>query len=67
MEKIERIRDDEGDVRAKYRQRCSDAGVTQRFVFSFVASLTKEINDSESFKETMNTNRSNLTFNITNN
>lgn len=67
MEKIERIRDDEGDVQTKYRQRCSDAEVTQRFVFSFMASLTKEINDSERFKETMNTNRSNLTFNITNN
>lgn len=67
MEKIERIRDDEGDVQTKYRQRYSDAEVTQRFVFGFMASLTKEINDSESFKATMNTNRSNLTFNITNN
>lgn len=64
---MERIRADEGDVQAKYRQRCSDAGVTQRFVFSFTASLTKEINDSESFKETMSTNRSNLTFSIRNN
>lgn len=63
---MERIRDDEGDVQAKYRQRRSDAAVTQLFVFSLTASLTEEINDSQRFKGTMNTNRSNLTFNITN-